>query len=851
SPRLSVGNVKMPAWKHRAPTGNAAILIGQAPQSLNRPVALAARADAGQSRESRDMDLSKLATPELVKLLEHPNNWMRRMARRMLAESWQGEWSLTTKPPPNTWLRPLILEPRPVQVSLEAAWAMLTCDDLPQDVLAAMAAAENPALRAWAARLSGERFRLADQHIASIADGDNMTNSDKENEALGLLWQFTERLDKLSSDPDITVRLACAIGQQMTASSRLTVTKPLNLEAKIFRAKVRTHIQLNDLIQSSAKDADALLSYMIWRAMEPGISDFACAPEALEALSTVAATSQPLSRILTYKSMRRLCDTRKSENLDLAIGYCEKMQAHDILLAHALDGLVKGQEGGVLKPTVDVSKQLAAWRASANAEVRKHAQNLAVLWGDEAAITELLAVASSATAAQDARLQALQTLRKVKSDTVRDGLAQLLSSASPQAPALIIEAIRAAADMGGDAMPPALLKLAASKDFGIQQAALSALAGRAEWAHAMLDAISAGKVSAVGFPVSVRRSLATSQDKAIRDHAFNVLGAWKEASDDTKALIAAKRKACLEGEPDLAMGKMLFTTTCATCHTFHGGGQKVGPELIGSGRSNLDALLANVIDPNQIIGNGYEAINVLTKDNRTVSGRMVEDTPGHVKLLAIGGAEQIVPRDQIAKLENTHQSLMPMGFGALPDDAFRSLVWYILAPPEEGPLTKEKKAALSASIDTAHVKKPGGTNWRAIDWESVSLWNPEWKVSAPDFERTPVKLADYHGRKNVLLMHPFAKDKPCSLERTVMLAADKPHTLSVTVAAHDQGDWELRVLVNGKLEKSAPIDHDGQRWKTVTVDLSEFAGKEVALRLEGAATGWAWEFGYWGEVKVE
>ena len=42
-----------------------------------------------------------------------------------------------------------------------------------------------------------------------------------------------------------------------------------------------------------------------------------------------------------------------------------------------------------------------------------------------------------------------------------------------------------------------------------------------------------------------------------------------------------------------------------------------------------------------------------------------------------------MPRDQVAKLENTHQSTMPMGFGALPDDVFRNLIWYVLAPPEE------------------------------------------------------------------------------------------------------------------------------------------------------------------------
>ena len=32
------------------------------------------------------MDLAKLDTPALVKLLEHPNSWMRRKARRVLSE---------------------------------------------------------------------------------------------------------------------------------------------------------------------------------------------------------------------------------------------------------------------------------------------------------------------------------------------------------------------------------------------------------------------------------------------------------------------------------------------------------------------------------------------------------------------------------------------------------------------------------------------------------------------------------------------------------------------------------------------------------------------------------------------
>lgn len=366
----------------------------------------------------------------------------------------------------------------------------------------------------------------------------------------------------------------------------------------------------------------------------------------------------------------------------------------------------------------------------------------------------------------------------------------------------------------------------------------------------MLDAIAEGQVSSSGFPAPVRRALATSKDKAIRDQAFKVLGAWQDSSDDIKALIAAKKQACLTGDPDFVNGKLIFTSTCMVCHEFHGGGQKVGPDLIGSGRSNLDAILANVIDPNQIIGNGYENFTVSTKDGRTLAGRVVEDTPGHVKLLGAGGAAQVVPRDQIASLTNTKQSLMPMGFGNLPDAAFRDMMWYILTPPEEGPLTPEKKKLLIQGVEVPETaSKPKGTNWRAIDWESVSLWNPDWKVSAPDFERTPVKLAEYHGKTNVLLMHPFPDKKtPASFERKMKVEKTR---LKFSVAADDRGDWIVKAVVNGQVVKEVAVDHEKPRWKTVEVDLTKFAGQEVTLRLEAHASGWNMEFSYWHGIELE
>lgn len=763
------------------------------------------------TRDRADLDLKKLATADLVKSLEHPNNWMRRMARRMLVERTDSQLH-------KDLASAFEDETKETAARLEAVWCLLSRYEADYHALKSLLRSDSVPLLSWVARSWGEMGINRPPFIG------------------------------LARHPDVVVRCNVAVAlRQRYASSRLTTQRDPGLDPE---DDGDAGFALLALLMTSKADDDRLLTFAIWSCIEPfiGREPSTSFGAAASLISSDTIDSGPLSRVLSHKAMRRLCDTRKPENLDLALEFCDKIAAHDILLAHALDGIVKGQEGGVMKPVKDVSASLAKWRTSSNADVRKHAQTLAVMWGDAAAVKEMITALHDASRPEKDRISVLQSLRKVKTDAVKEGIKPLLAPGTSIT--LGVAAIRAAADLGGDDFIAPLLTQAASKDFNLRTAALEALSSRATWTKAMLDAISAEKISASGFPAPVRRALATHKDKSIRDLAYKVLGAWQDSSDDVKSLIAQKKQACLTGEPDLANGKLLFTATCMVCHEFHGGGQKVGPDLIGSGRSNLDALLANVIDPNQIIGNGYENISVSTKDGRTLAGRIVEDTPGHVKLLGAGGAAQVVPRDQIASLTNTKQSLMPMGFGNLPDPAFRDLIWYILAPPEEGPLTAEKKKLLIQGVELPETaSQPKKTNWRAIDWESVSLWNPDWIVSAPDFERTPVKLAEYHGKTNVLLMHPFPDKKtPASFERKLKVEKTK---LKFSVAADDRGDWIVKAVVNGQVVKEMAVDHEKPRWKTVEVDLAKFAGQEVTLRLEAHASGWNMEFSYWNGITLE
>ncbi|MFZ2281120.1 MAG: PVC-type heme-binding CxxCH protein [Prosthecobacter sp.] len=779
------------------------------------------------TRDLTDLNLMKLPTDDLVDTLEHSNSWMRRMARRVLVEKSDQEDAVA---PVATLANSAANN---ASSRLDALWTLLQIDHGARTSSALENAAKSkfPSLRAWAARNVGDT-------VARTAFREGMN--------VGI----PAYLEKLAADSEPSVRLSAAIALRQCSARKLTVDGRKNDGFRLAWPNL-----FDAILKSSAQNADPVLALSIWQSFEPVLA--ANPVFWTDWLSDSAPQFQPLSRSLVHKSMRRLCDTRKASSLTLAVEFCEKIELHDILLAHALDGLVKGQEGGVIKPTKDVSATLTQWRTHSNADVRKHGQTLAVLWGDEAAVKEMIVALHDAKKPEKERIAILQSLRKVRTDTVKEGLKPLLT---PQtSTALAVAAIRAAADLGGDDFIAPLRAVAQAS--GLQSdpqargllynAAIEALSSRTTWTQAMLNAIAEGKVSPTGFPVPVRRALATSKDKAIRDLAFKVLGAWKDSSDDVKSLIAQKKQACLTGEPDLANGKLIFTSTCMVCHEFHGGGQKVGPDLIGSGRSNLDAILANVIDPNQIIGNGYENFTVSTKDGRTLAGRVVEDTPSHVKLLGAGGAAQVVPRDQVATLTNTKQSLMPMGFGNFPDTAFRDLIWYVLAPPEEGPLTKEKKDLLIKGVEDTTTTKPKGPSSRAIDWESVSLWNPDWKVSAPDFERTPMKLSEYYGQKNVLLVHPFPDKKtPASFERKLKVQPGKTK-LTATVAADDRGDWTAKAVVNGQVVKELTVDHEKPRWKTLEIDLSEFTGQEVTLRLEAHANGWNMEFAYWAEIILE
>ncbi|NBV21851.1 MAG: dehydrogenase [Proteobacteria bacterium] len=762
------------------------------------------------SRPEVNMDFGKLTSAQLVAQLAHPNIWQRKMAQRVLNDRRDDTvMGLLQK----QFAGGTTLETR-----LASLWTLHSSGYLSDDQLPKAAADKEPAIRAWAARLIGER------HLGIASD-------------LALLRQ-------LASDSEPTVRTAVATACRQLTSGSLTVnTKP----EREPNAQAISEI-LAALIVATPNATDLTLNHLVWMAAEPLVGrdpKFAFTLLGQNSVRTAALTGT-----LAYKTMRRVCDLQNPTQLDGALDFLGTLPATDPLLPFALNGLVDGQKGKALKPNKSTEAVLKPLLASPREDVARYARQLGALWGDAGAMLASLTLVNDPKASLDERIKAAQTARQLKNDAARDALLKAIAPGNPEP--LVLEAIAGLSQLGGQTTSEALFAQWKTFSPTARRAAAETLASRNNWASQLLSEIEQKRILPSDIPAATIRTLTRSEADygMLAKRATAVFGRVRDANADKLKLITAKKEMILnaKGQPDLKAGYEIAKKTCFTCHKLHGEGADIGPDLTGVGRSSLDALLANVIDPNQIIGAGYEMVEITTKDDRSISGRMVENTDTRVRILSAGPKEDVVAKSDIAKLRVSELSVMPEGLEQMPDADFRNLVAYILNPPGD-------KAPFSWKNDSGHgadAPKPPGKKAAAIDHESVALWNPDWHVIAPDFEGTPAKLVEFAGQRNVLNTHPFDRERAAALERELTLPAGQKTTLKFLVASHEKGDWDLRVLANGKPLHTQLVARKGSEvWVPVTVDLTPLAGQKVKVRLENAANGWSYEFGYWAALEVK
>ena len=112
-------------------------------------------------------------------------------------------------------------------------------------------------------------------------------------------------------------------------------------------------------------------------------------------------------------------------------------------------------------------------------------------------------------------------------------------------------------------------------------------------------------------------------------------------------------------ESDVAHGKQVFTTYCATCHKHGASGGEIGPDLTNIHQKfDRVALLDAVVNPSASMVFGYEPWLVTTKKGETIYGFLVSDGATLV-LRDAGGQQHALKKDQIKSRQQLTTSLMP------------------------------------------------------------------------------------------------------------------------------------------------------------------------------------------------
>jgi putative membrane-bound dehydrogenase-like protein len=392
---------------------------------------------------------------------------------------------------------------------------------------------------------------------------------------------------------------------------------------------------------------DPFLSHIIWYGISPLKSD--------ALLEIAKACSWPK---VTRWIARKLATEPQALNALLAIN-----SSDDVLegMAEAFKGIRKAP-----KP--------ANWNKVVSTSKSPHLRDLSILFGDGRALDDIKKIALDDQADITARESALKTLIEARPDDLRTICTKLLD----------VRGLNTAAARGLALFDdPEIGKQLAKSYRKFTTGIIDTLVSRPAFAKAMLTEMSAGNIPRTDLSAFHARQIRSFNDKALTKQLTEAWGELRESAADKKQLIEKVKTQltpAVLAKANLSNGRLLFTAVCGACHVMYGQGGKIGPDLTGSGRANLDYLLENIADPSGVVSADFRMSLVTLKDGRSLSGIIAEKNDRTVTLRSV--AETLtLDRSEILKTETSPMSMMPEGLLlALQPDMVRDLIAYLMHP---------------------------------------------------------------------------------------------------------------------------------------------------------------------------
>ena len=571
-----------------------------------------------------NVDLAKLSSAELVQHQLHANEWFVRRSRLILQER-------GPNPEVHAALLKIIRENADVTRKLRALWALHVTRGLNGTVAQELLKSSEAYVRAWTVQLMSE----------------------DKNPSPALRTTFAQLA---KSDPSPIVRRFLA-----SAARRIAVADRWPI--------------VEALLQHGEDADDHNLPLLYWFAAEPLVA--ADAPRAL-----ALGNATPLTGLRSYFTRRQAAlaveDGRvagKGTALDPLVrtlaGTEDTAYQLEILesLTAATEGKTKVEQPGPWNAAY------AKLSVSPDPQVIAKADALATRFGDTTVFAKKRAIVADNFAPLPARQAALNVVLERKDFMLAPLYHKLLTE-----PGLRRGALRGLAPYDVPATAPAILAVYSSFSAEEKRLAINLLAQRAPYARELLAAVKAGRVPRGDLDASLARQLRLFNDPELNQVIGDTWGVVRDAAGDAAQEIA-KWKGILTPQrlssANPSRGRAVFARACANCHVLFDEGAKIGPELTGSNRGELDYILNNVVDPNAIIGKDYQLTTIETNDGRTAAGIVQRETPAAITLVNM--AETVtLARDNIRKVERLEMSLMPPGlFQSLKDDEVADLVAYL------------------------------------------------------------------------------------------------------------------------------------------------------------------------------
>ncbi|GIW94890.1 MAG: cytochrome c [Pirellulaceae bacterium] len=253
------------------------------------------------------------------------------------------------------------------------------------------------------------------------------------------------------------------------------------------------------------------------------------------------------------------------------------------------------------------------------------------------------------------RISAVSRLTLGRWDEVRPALAVALQADQP--PELQRAAVQALARWDAASVAQMLIELWPQLAPELRQRAGDLLLSRTAWTVMWLEAVADGRIPPGDLAPGHWQALRQHADPQVRQKAEAISGQFLANRQE----VIERYRPVLEMRGDAQRGRQVFAKTCAPCHQVAGQGHPIGPNLLAMRNRGKEAILVNVLAPNAEVNPQYINYVVVTKDGRSLSGMIADDSATAVRLVRADNAQDTILRVDIESLRSTGQSLMPEG----------------------------------------------------------------------------------------------------------------------------------------------------------------------------------------------